>query len=81
MTPALEIAAWFGDVVTSGKEGFPGDDVHSKNSLHYDGLAIDVRPYWDDVKAQMEDYFNAGYTVIWEEDHVHVSFDPEGRRK
>lgn len=93
MRPALEIAAARGDVVTSGRDG-----QHKPNSLHYDGLAIDVRPAVD-LAAQVFRYRNAGYRVLTEGlvdpgtgqfvglqgkaatgKHLHISFDPEGRR-
>ena len=80
MAPALQIADYFGDVVTSGREGYRGDGVHTPNSLHYDGLAIDIRPYWDDVQGQIMDYLNVGYNVLNEGNHLHVSYDPEGLR-
>lgn len=79
MKPALRVAQARNDVVTSGKEGYRGDGVHSDRSLHYDGLAIDIRPARDRV-AQVNAYVNAGYNVIDKPTHLHVSFDPEGRR-
>ena len=30
-------------ILTSGAEGYPGDGVHMQNSLHYKGMAFDVR--------------------------------------
>jgi len=81
MRPALQIADHFRDVVTSGREGRRGDGVHGSRSLHYDGLALDIRPFWDDIDGQQADYLNAGYSVLFEGDHLHVSFDPSGQRK
>lgn len=86
MLKALQLAALRGDVVTSGN-----DSGHLPNSLHYEDLAIDVRPAvnWQEQVAQ---YRAAGYKVLAEGitsaitpgvgtgRHLHISFDPEGRR-
>lgn len=93
MAEGLRIAAARGDVVTSGQDG-----AHLANSLHYEGLAFDLRPS-KDLAAQVFRYRNSGYTVLVEglrdpdtgktspltkgvgtAPHLHVSFDPEGRR-
>lgn len=93
MLPALEIAAARGDVVTSGNDG-----AHLSTSLHYDDLAIDVRPAVD-LGAQVRRYRAAGYKVLTEGlqdpltgvsvaitpkvgtgQHLHISFDPAGKR-
>ena len=93
LRPALEIASLRGDVVTSGRDG-----SHLPNSLHYAGLAIDVRPTVD-LAAQVHRYRSAGFSVLTEGlvdpatgvvtkltknygtgAHLHISFDPEGRR-
>jgi len=60
LRPALEIAQARGDVVTSGRDG-----RHLPNSLHYEGLAIDVRPAMD-LAAQVYRYRSAGYSVLAE---------------
>lgn len=94
MREALLVAAARGDVVTSGN-----DSSHLPTSLHYEDLAIDVRPAAD-LRAQIRRYRAAGYTVLPEGlpdpdrggavaaltpryatgAHLHISFDPEGRR-
>lgn len=81
MSRALEVASVRGDVITSGREGHPGDGVHKPNSLHYDGQAMDVRPT-KDLDAQVKRYANLGYNVIVKKRpyHLHVSRDPEGQR-
>jgi len=57
---ALAIAAARGDVVTSGNDG-----SHLPNSLHFDDLALDLRPA-PDLPAQVRRYRNAGYSVLTE---------------
>jgi len=94
MQEALRIAAARGDVVTSGNDG-----SHLPKSLHYEDLAIDVRPATD-LTTQIRRYRAAGYHVLPEGlpdpdkgfavaaltpkyatgSHLHISFDPEGRR-
>lgn len=79
MGQALALAASRGDTITSGSEGFSGDGVHTPTSLHYDGLAVDVR-YAAGRARQVADYGAGGYTVLQEATHLHVSFDPRGLR-
>lgn len=79
MGQALALAASRGDTITSGSEGFSGDGVHTPTSLHYDGLAVDVR-YAAGRARQVADYEAGGYTVLQEATHLHVSFDPRGLR-
>ncbi len=79
MAEALRIAAARGDVITSGSEGHRGDGVHLPTSLHYDGAALDIRP-GRDRQEQLWIYRKAGYTVLDEGNHLHVSKDPAGIR-
>jgi len=79
MQGALRIAQSLRNVITSGREGFRGDGVHGQNSLHYDGLAVDVRPTSDRAR-QINAYADAGYNVLDEGNHLHVSVDPRGQR-
>jgi len=93
MQGAIEIAAQRGDVITSGN-----DAAHLPNSLHYENLAIDVRPA-PDFAVQVMSYRLAGYKVLVEGlvdpatsvagrltpkygtgAHLHISFDPKGKR-
>lgn len=63
------------------------DGVHSTNSLHYSGLAVDLRtndlpggPLGDKAKlatARLQDELGNEYQVILEKDHIHVEFDPK----
>lgn len=73
-------------VITSGHEGESGDKVHSTNSRHYRGLAIDIRGKdlypggtTDQLKArgnlikqQLEARLSRDYDVIWETHSPHV---------
>lgn len=58
------------------------DGVHSKNSLHYEGLAIDLRTRdFIGITAQkMAELIAArlgpDYDVVAEKDHIHVEYDP-----
>lgn len=79
MAEALRIAAARGDVITSGSEGRRGDGVHLPTSLHYDGAAVDIRPA-KDKREQLWIYRKAGYAVLDEGNHLHVSKDPAGLR-
>lgn len=62
-------------VITSGTEG-----AHSAGSLHYYGLAIDVRVnYFTDYEKQkaftMLCQALPEYTVLLEKDHIHIEAD------
>ena len=62
--------------VTSGKDG-----IHSKNSLHYVGRAIDIRtrdmklPAYTARKLKIA--LGNNFDVILESDHIHIEFDPK----
>ena len=65
-------------VVTSVMDG-----VHSKNSLHYKGLAFDTRT-WYFTKSVLEDLLvclrialGSDYDVVLEKDHFHIEYDPD----
>jgi hypothetical protein len=68
-------------VISSGREG-----THSAHSLHYEGLAIDLRlPSWygrpvgDDhqVYAALKQELGPLYDVVLEGNHVHVEYQPK----
>ena len=79
MAGATRLAYERGDVVTSGSEGSSADGVHLPASLHYENLALDVR-YATLRSLQAAAYRAAGYNVLEEATHLHISFDPEGVR-
>lgn len=63
-------------VITSALEG-----VHMKNSLHYVGLAVDIRlPYTQEalncqfVKT-LQLFLGKDFDVVLEGDHIHIEFD------
>lgn len=65
-------------VVTSLEDG-----KHSKTSLHYHGLAVDLRtrnipqdsllPLVNELKIAL----NENYDVVLEKDHIHIEYDPD----
>lgn len=66
-------------VITSGLDG-----KHSANSLHYKGLALDIRsrhiaPQSAKLKvlAELQAALGKDFDVILEADHYHVEYDPE----
>ena len=66
-------------VITSGT-----DSIHSINSLHYSGRAIDIRirdfspknlqAAYNIVK---EDLDAVGFDTVMEKDHIHIEWDPK----
>jgi multidrug efflux pump subunit AcrB len=72
-------------VVTYGIEG-----EHGKNSLHYEGNAVDLRT-WGLSMAEINQIVNElrrrlgeDYDVIYEskkEPHIHIEYDPKGCKK
>ena len=65
-------------VVTAGLDG-----AHSAGSLHYYGLALDLRTrYFDDAMREvigqdLEDRLPIDYDVVVHSSHVHVEYDPK----
>lgn len=64
---------FFGMEVTSVRDG-----VHMEGSLHYVGRAFDfVHPMMSRASAlRLRGHLGPQYDVIFEEDHIHVEFDP-----
>lgn len=63
-------------VITSAKDG-----KHRPDSLHYKGLALDLRTWHvsgreGQVVADLQRALGDEYDVVAESDHVHVEFDP-----
>lgn len=89
LTPQMSIAALiicnvydrfgFDCVLVYGRDG-----MHSQQSLHYHGNALDVRTRMIDDAKVRQDLANEiarclgpQYDVILESDHLHVEFDPK----
>lgn len=59
------------------------DGKHMANSLHYEGLAVDLRTRnmsKDDrpiATARLKKALGNEYDVVLEKDHIHVEYDPE----
>lgn len=92
--PAIWYALGVADIIHKEMFGEPvtitsmRDSVHMEKSLHYSGLAADLRK-WDINQGQAELYFNRlktalfplGYDVINERDHFHIEYGrKEGRQ-
>jgi hypothetical protein len=58
------------------------DGKHSQRSLHYKGLAVDLR-IWnlnapvEQVVTALRSALGEDYDVVLESDHIHVEYDPE----
>lgn len=65
-------------VITSGVEG-----AHMEGSLHYKGLAIDIRLPFLGTGAKMRldlmDALGPQYDVVLEKDHIHIEFQPHDK--
>lgn len=65
-------------VITSVSDG-----VHSANSLHYSGRAVDIRsrdlsvPQLNSMIALFRRALGPDYDVVLEPDHIHLEFDPK----
>jgi hypothetical protein len=57
--------------ITSGTEG-----RHSRKSLHYKGLAIDIRGGSQSLADYLQVNLGGDYDVVFEIDHIHVEYDP-----
>lgn len=79
MVIAVQVAQWvYGAqelTITSGSEG-----EHMAGSLHYKGLAVDIRlPAPDKIAVVilgLRGSLGKQYDVVLENDHIHIEFDP-----
>lgn len=59
------------------------DGTHSPNSLHYGGLAVDIRTrdlsneQKSTLVAEMKKALGTDYDVVLESTHLHVEYDPD----
>ena len=60
------------------------DGIHSARSLHYVGLAADIRSRHIPaekvaaVAVELRGALGKGYDVVVESDHIHLEYDPKG---
>lgn len=67
------------------------DGVHMNHSLHYVGMAVDIRTRdfvadlrsAEEIKQKVFEAIKArlkplGFDVVFEADHIHVEYDPKG---
>ncbi len=58
------------------------DGVHSRQSIHEFGYAIDIRtrnivkPDHEKIVAKLKTALGPLYDVVLEKDHIHIEFDP-----
>ena len=65
-------------VITSTYEG-----DHSPSSLHYANLAVDIRLPKENptgIALAIQRALGDDYDVIIEKTHIHIEYDPKGRR-
>lgn len=69
--------------ITSGLEG-----VHSSTSLHYVGLAVDLRTsniqsrdHAIQITEEIREALGSDYQVIYESNHIHIEYDPRLKRR
>ncbi len=79
MAKAQEVMAPFGPVVVTSLM----DGDHMPTSLHYAGMALDLRTrgigpgQQAEIVAALKAALGASYDVVLEGDHIHVEYDPK----
>ncbi len=59
------------------------DSRHGKNSIHYEGNAVDLRTRYFDSQEKLEVYreikkrLTVDFDVVLESDHIHIEYDPK----
>jgi len=53
------------------------DGNHSSGSLHYDGLAFDLKHYSVTTIANIKLALGSDFDVIDESNHIHIEYDPK----
>ena len=54
------------------------DGNHKAGSLHYDGLAFDIRRHYKQLKTSIKVKLGSNWDVIYESNHIHCEYDPKG---
>ena len=54
------------------------DGNHLSGSLHYDGLAFDIRLSKHLNFAVLRDILGDGFDIVFEATHIHIEYDPKG---
>ena len=53
------------------------DGNHGEGSLHYDGLAFDIR-FSDNISfGEIKAALGPNWDVVYESDHIHCEYDPD----
>jgi hypothetical protein len=61
------------------------DSKHGPNSLHYKGLALDLRtqhlptPAVQGIVDKLKESLGPQFDVVLEDDHIHVEWDPKDK--
>jgi len=53
------------------------DGNHSAGSLHYDGLAFDIRKHINQLLPSIKTSLGDNWDVVYESDHIHCEYDPK----
>jgi len=53
------------------------DGNHSAGSLHYDGLAFDIRNPDEVSPIELRGTLGPNWDVVFEKDHIHCEYDPK----
>lgn len=93
-SPAIWYALGAAEVIHLRMFGKPitvtsmNDGEHMNGSLHYQGLAADLRTH--DIRAEeralfrtqlLKALFSLGFDVLDEQTHIHIEYDPKNKRQ
>lgn len=83
LSPQILLALFVADRLLGGNLVVTSvsDSTHSAGSLHYVGLAADLRLPADPPKfvADLKEALGGEFDVVLEGDHVHVEYQPKAR--
>ena len=87
--PQIAVAYCIASAIYRDKAGIPcvitsaSDGKHGPNSLHYKGLALDLRTsslkpeQQSSVHLALQAALGSQFDVVLEDDHIHLEFDPK----